>query len=108
MQYAVVCDKVSAAVSAAMRCSQSDAVASCSGGGGILVARLLDILGHEAILGVLPAVKQGELALLLRLQGQGAPRLARILAAVHKHHGLVPLFETVCCLHFHTHMLRLL
>jgi len=39
----------------------------------------LDILGHEAILGVLPAVEQGELALLLSFEGQSAPCLASVL-----------------------------
>ena len=57
----------------------------------LLVAGLLDILGHETILGVLPAVEQGELGLLLSLEGQGAACLASVLAGVHKHHGLVAL-----------------
>ena len=73
------------------------------------IARLLDVLGQEAVLGMLTAVKQGELALLLRLQRQGAASLACVLAAVHKHHCLVPLLQAVCHLHRrHTHTSLLL
>ena len=48
---------------------------------------------------MLTAVEQGELALLLCLQRQGAARLACVLAAVHKDHCLMPLLQAVCHLH---------
>lgn len=44
---------------------------------------------------LLCAVEQVGLAALLRLEHQHARRLARVLAAVHKHHRLEPLFERV-------------
>jgi len=61
----------------------------------LLVTRLFDVLGHEAVLGVLSAVEQGELALLLSFQGQSAPCLASVLPRVHKHHSLMALLKTV-------------
>lgn len=82
-----------------------DHASKMEGGLDPLVARLLDVLGHEAVLGVVAAVKQGELALLLGFEGKGAPRLARVLAAVHKHHPLVPLLQALRHLHTLTHTL---